>query len=181
MVPPTNLGLATLILIFAIVTVVHYLLVRKTRSRLRERYHEVLQEQEAFLKSFGVTPFDDFSSFDFGNGRFSHVSPYPRSVEGDWRYVIYLMDSEAEDTATITHEICECSIGRVIENLLGLEKPLYLQRKINDKFWIRGKKKKYVVEHVMATLGEADDLTHKKLKQRLHEEDATFWLNRSEE
>lgn len=178
MVLPTNLGFAALILIFAIVIMVRYLLVRKTRSKLWERYYEVLQEQEAFLKAFSVTPFDDFSSFDFRFGRFSHVSPYPRCVEGDWRYTIYLIGSEAEDTITITHEISECTLGRVVEKLLNLEKPLYLQRKVNDRFWIHGKKKKYLVEHVMATLGEVDDLTFNKLKQRLNREDTKAWLNR---
>jgi hypothetical protein len=65
----------------------------------------------------------------------------------------------------------------VIEKLLNLEKPLYLQRKEDDKFWLHGKRQKYLVEHVMATLGEADSLTHDKLKERLGKEEIEAWLN----
>lgn len=177
MVLQINLGFAVLFLIFAVVITVRYLLVRKTRRKLWKRYYEVLQEQETFLKTFNVTPFDDFSALDFRLGQFSHVSPFPRLVKGEWRYRIYLSASEAEDISTITHEISECTLGRVIEKLLNLKKPLYLQRKETDKFWVRGKKQKYLVEHVMTTLGETDDLTHKKLKQRLSKEDTKAWLN----
>lgn len=177
MIWQTNFGFVALILIFAIVITVRYLLVRKTRRKLWKRYYEVLQEQETFLKNFNVTPFDDLSAFNFRLGSFSHVSPFPSRIEGEWRYGIYLSSSEAEDITTITHEISECTLGRVIERLLNLEKPLYLQRKEDDKFWVHGKKQKYLVEHVMATLGEVDDLTHKKLKQRLNKEDAKAWLN----
>lgn len=177
MIWPINPGFVALILIFAVVIMVRYLLVRKTRTKLWKRYYEVLQEQETFLKTFTTTPFDDFSAFDFGLGHFSHVSPFPKLVEGEWRYGIYLSRSDAEDITTITHEISECSIGRVIERLLNLEKPLYLQRKKADKFWLHGKKQRYLVEHVMVTLGEIDDLTHKKLKQRLNKEDTKAWLN----
>ena len=177
MVLQINLGFVALVLVFAVVIVVRYLLVRKTRRKLWKRYYEALREQETFLKTFSVAPFDDFSAFDFGLGRFSHVSPFPKSIEDGWRYGIYLSHSEAEDTVTITHEISECAVGRVIERLLDLEKPLYLQRKEDDKFWVNGKKQRYLVEHVMATLGEVDDLTPKKLRQRLNKEDARAWLN----
>ena len=171
-----NPGLAALFLIFAVVITVRYLLVRKTRRKFWKHYYEALQEQETFLKTFNVTPYDDFSAFDFRLGRFSHVSPFPKLVEGEWRYRIYLSVSEAEGITTITHEISECTLGRVIEILLNLEKPLYLQRKEADKFWVHGKKQKYLVEHVMATLGEVDDLTRKTLSQRLNKEDAKAWL-----
>jgi hypothetical protein len=150
---------------------------RKARRRFWKRYRAILKEREDFLKTFGSVYFDDFSSFDFKLGGFSHVSPFPKFVGGGWRYVIYLSPSEVEDIVTITHEISECTIGRVIEKLLNLRSPLYLQRKESDKFWVQGKKQKYLVEHVMATLGEIDDLTNKQLRQRLSKEDARTWLN----
>lgn len=177
MVLQINLGFVTLILIFAVVVVVRYLLMRKTQRKLWERYYEVLHERRTFLKTFNVTPFDDFSAFDFRLGSFSHISPFPDLIEDGWRYGIYLSHSEAEDIVTINHEISECTVGRVIEKLLNLEKPLYLQRKEANKFWVNGKKQKYLVEHVMATLGEADDLTHEKLRERLNKEDAKSWLD----
>jgi len=170
-----NLGFALLILISAVIIIMRYLLMRKTRERLWRHYYEALQERKAFLKSFNAV--DDFSAFDFELGRFSHVSLFPRLVKGEWRYRIYLDSSDVEDVGTITHEISECTIGRVIERLLNLEKPLYLQRKEDDKFWVHGKKQRYLVEHVMATLGEADDLTPNRLQQRLNKEDAEAWLN----
>ncbi len=170
-----NLGFAALILIFAVLIMARYLLFRKTRRKLWKRHYEALQEQETFLKTFKATSFVDFSSFDFRLGRFSHVSPFPKLIEGVWRYGIHLSHSEAEDISTITHEISECTLGRVIEGLLNLGKPLYLQRKEDDKFWVQGKKQKYLVEHVMTTLGEVDDLTHEKLRQRLNKEDVEAW------
>lgn len=172
-----NLGFAALILIFAVVIIARYLLVRKTRRKFWKLYHKSLQEQEAFLEAFNVSPFRDFSAFDFKLGRFSHVSPFPSKVGDEWRYRIYLGSSEADEVVTITHEISECTLGRVIEKLLNLEKPLYLQRKKDDRFWVHGKRQRYLVEHVMATLGEVDDLTPKKLRQRLNKEDARAWLN----
>jgi len=145
---------------------------------MRKHYEQTWQEQETFLKTFNVTPFDDFSAFDFRLGHFSCVSIFPRLVENEWRYSIFLTGSEAEDIVTITHELSECTLGRVIEKLLNLEKPLYLQRKEKDKFWLLGKKQKYLVEHVIATLGEVDSLSHEKLKERLSKEDIKAWLNR---
>lgn len=177
MVLPINPGFAVLILISAVVIATRYLLLRRTRRRLLERYSEALQEQEAFLKAFDVTPFDDFSAFEFRFGRFSHVSPFPKMIEDKWMYSIYLSRSEGEDIATITHEISECTVGRVIERLLSLEKPLYLQRKEYGRFWVHGKKQRYLVEHVMTTLGEAEELPPEKLRERLNKEDARAWLN----
>lgn len=176
MIRQTNLGFVAFFLIFAIVILARYLLVRKTRRQLWKDYYEAVQEQQAFVKTFNVTSFDDFSAFDFRPGRFSHVSPFPSRIENKWRYRIHLSCSEAEDVVTIIHEVCECTLGRVIEKLLELEKPLYLQRKEDDKFWVHGKKRKYLVEHVMATLGEGDALTQKKLMQRLDREDVKAWL-----
>lgn len=181
MVLEINFGFVALILIFAVVITVRYLLVRKTRRKLLKRYYEALQEHETFLNTFDATPFNDFSEFDFRLGRFSHVTPFPKLVEGEWRYGICLSGSEAEDIATITHEISECTLGRVIEKLANLEKPLYLQRKETDRFWVYGKKQRYLVEHVMATLGEVNDLTYKNLMERLNKEDAKAWLDREKE
>jgi hypothetical protein len=170
-------GFVVLVLVFVVVIGMRYWLLKKARRKLWKRYQDILKEREAFLKSFGASYFDDFSSFDFKLGGFSHVSPFPRFVGEEWRYIIYLSPSEVEDVVTISHEISECTIGRVIEKLLNLGKPLYLQRKESDKFWVRGKKQKYLVEHVLATLGEIDDLTDKQLRQRLTKEDARRWFN----
>lgn len=174
-----NLGFLALILIVTVVIAVHYLLTRKTQGKLWKVYSEALREQETFLKAFSSSPFEDFSLFDFRVGRFSfsYVSPFPKQVEGEWRYGICLGHSEAEDVSTITHEISECTIGRVIERLLNLETPLYLQRKEANRFWIHRKKQKYHVEHIMVTLGELDELTFEKLSERLNKEDIEAWLN----
>ncbi len=177
MVLQINFGFVMLVLIFFVVIGARYLLMRKAQRRMWSRLSEELRERENFLEIFSVTSFDDFDAFDFIIGGFSHVSPFPAMVEGEWRYRIYLSRSEVGDIITIVHEIVECTVGRVIERLLNLEKPLYLQRKEDDKFWVQGKKRKYLVEHVMATLGEAEDLTQRKLRERLEKEDAEDWLN----
>lgn len=166
-----NLGFAALILIFVVVITVRYILVRKTQKKMWTNYYELLQEQEVFLNNFIATPFDDFGAFDFVLGRFSHVSPFPRLVEGTWRYTIYLTTSEAEDIITIAHEISECSLGRIIERLLDLKRPLFLLRKQGEKFSVRGKKQQYLVEHFVATLGEVEDLTPDKLRERLNKDE----------
>jgi len=177
MVLQLNLGSIALILILVSVTLARYFLLRKSRSRHLKFYQEALQNQETFLKAFNVTRFDDFSLYDFELGRFSYVFPFPRLIEGEWRYRIYFSRSEAEDVATIIHEISECTIGRVIEKLLNLEKPLYLQRKENNKFWVHGKKQRYLVEHLITTLGEVDDLPFRKLTERLNKDDIKIWLS----
>jgi len=166
-----------LVLTFAFVVTARYLYIRRTRTKFEKLHLEALEEQKAFLKSFSGSTFDYFSAFDFEVGMFSHVSPFPRRVSDQWRYRISLEGSEAEDVVTITHEISECTIGRLIEKLSNIEKPLYLYRKENDRFWVHGTKQKYLVEHVLATLGEVDDLTLEKLNERLNKEDAKAWLN----
>jgi len=172
-----NIGFVVIVLISVFIFIVRYLLIRKTRRKFRELHSEVLKEQEAFLKSFNIFSFNDFSAFDFAHGSVSHVSPFPSRINDEWRYRIYLMGSEVDDVVTVSHEICECTLGRVIEKLLQLEKPLYLVRKEQDKFWVHGRKQKYLVEHVLATLGEIDDLTLQMLRQRLNKEDAEAWIN----
>lgn len=166
-----------LVLVFVLVITVRYLYIRRTGRKFRALHLEALEEQEAFLESFSASSFDDFSAFDFEVGSFSHVSPFPSRNSDEWRYRIYLESPEADDVVTITHEISECTIGRLIEKLSSLEKPLYLYRKENDRFWVHGAKRKYLVEHVLATLGEADDLTLEKLIERLSKEDAKAWFN----
>jgi len=172
-----NPGVIVLVLILSVLFATRYLVLRKTGRRLWHRYREALREREVFLKSFNPSSFEDFSAFDFGLGHFSHVSPFPKQVGDEWRFRIYLSGSEAEDLQTIVHEISECTIGRLIEKLLNLKKPLYLQRKEDDKFWLHGKRQRYLVEHVVTTLGEAEELNREKLFQRLEKEDAETWLN----
>jgi len=178
---PQPIDLAFIVLIFVAASIARYVWIRRIRKKTSELYVKALQEQETFLKTFILAPFSDFSLFNFYLGRFnfSYVSPFPESVEGRWRYKIVLTRSESEDIATINHEILECTVGRLIENLLNLEKPLYLQRKEHDKFWINGKKQKYLLEHLVATLGEIDDLTTKELEKRIDKEDLKTWLKAS--
>jgi len=178
---PHLIDLVFLFLILVAASIARYLWIRRARKKTSELYVKALQEQETFLKTFILAPFSDFSLFNFYMGRFnfSYVSPFPESVEGGWRYRIVLTRSESEDIATINHEISECTVGRLIENLLNLEKPLYLQRKEHDKFWIHGKKQKYLLEHLVATLGEIDDLTNEELRKRIDNEDLKTWLKAS--
>jgi len=173
------IDLAFLVLIFVAAFIARYMWLRRIRKRTSELYFKALQEQETFLTIFVLAPFSDFSLFNFYLGRFnfSYISPFPESVEGQWRYKIVLTRSETEDITIINHEITECTVGRLIENLLSLDKPLYLQRKQHDKFWIHGKKQKYHIEHILTTLGEIDELTNEELKTRLNKEDLKTWLN----
>lgn len=171
-----DLGLVLLFLGLGSWSAARIFLMMRSRRKMRSLYDENLREQNTFLKIFNSENFDDFSAFDFLRGPLSFVSPFPRLIEGEWRYIIYLRRSEVDDVVTITHELSECTVGRVIEKLLNLEKPLYLLRKEDDKFWVNGKKQKYLVEHVMATLGEINDLTHEKLKQRLSREEIDAWI-----
>jgi len=161
-----DLGLVALILALILI----FAVVIRLRKLLKD-----YQEKEVFLNSFSVTPFNDFSAFDFKLGRFSHNSPFPRLVEGEWRYVIYLTKSEFEDTITINHELSECVVGRVIERVLNLNKPLYCQRSEDNRFWVKGKKQYYLIEHIMVTLGEINDLTPEKLRERLNKEEIESW------
>ncbi len=176
---PQPIDIAYIVLIFVAVFIVRYVALRRTRKRTSELYVKALQDQETFLKTFVLTRFSDFSSFSFhvGHFNFSYVSPFPESIEGKWRYRIVLTRSESEDITTINHEITECTMGRLIETMLNLEKPLHIQRKEHNKFWIHGKKQKYVIEHVLTTLSEIDDLTSQTLKERINKEDVKTWLN----
>lgn len=176
---PQPIDLAYIVLIFVGAFIVRYVWIIRASKKTSKFYVKALQDQKTFLKTFALTPFSDFSSFSFYVGRFnfSYVSPFPESVEGKWRYRIVLTRSESEDITTINHEITECTMGRLIETMLNLEKPLHLQRKEHNKFWIHGKKQKYVIEHVLTTLSEIDDLTSETLKERINKEDMKTWLN----
>ena len=64
-----------------------------------------------------------------------------------------------------------------LKDYLTLKNHFICSGKKPTSFGCMEKKQKYLVEHVMATLGEVDGLTHKKLKQRLNKEDMKAWLN----
>ena len=132
-------------------------------------------EIELFLKTFDPSKFTDFDTFAFQVHGFSHVSPFPNRTNGEWRYTVYLAKAEIEDVNTIVHEIAECTLGRVIEKLLQLIKPLYLLRKQEEKFWVNGQQQKYLLEHFLATLSELDDLPKEKLEERVALQDIKTW------
>lgn len=172
-----NIGFVVFAVIVVFVGIVKYVMLQRRRGYLRRLFLKIEKDVSDFLATFNPSSFNDFSAFDFKIGRFSLVAPFPNRDWGEWRYIIYLNKFEAEDMITILHEIIECTIGRVIEKLLDLDKPLYLKRKQEDKFWILGKKQKYIIEHVMTTLCEAVDFDHKRLKERLAKEDFKAWLD----
>jgi hypothetical protein len=141
-------------------------------SRMRRRMQE---EIDSFLTNFNPSEFAMFDAFDFQKGSFSHVSPFPHRVNGEWRYTIYLANPETEDVNTIVHEVVECTLGRIVEKSLDLKKPLYLQRKQDDKFWVSGQKQKYILEHLLATIAEFNDLPKEKQTERIAPEDILTW------
>lgn len=172
-----NIGFIVFAIIVISVVMTRYFMFRRRREHLERLSTKFEKDVSDFLATFNPSSFNDFSALDFKIGRFSLVAPFPSRGEGELRYTIYLEEFEADDVITIIHEIVECTIGRVIEKLVDLKKPLYLQRKQEDKFWIRGKKQKYGVEHVATTLSEALDVPHAKLKERLAKEDLNAWLD----
>ena len=149
------------------------------RLRYLKRYSKIKKkierDQDVFLTMFDPSKFVDFDAFTFQVGSFSHVSPFPAQSDGEWRYKIYLASSEVEDADTLIHELTECTIGRVIERLLDLKKPLYLKRKQDEKFWVTGKRQKYILEHLVATLSEFDDIPKEKQEERVAPEDIKGW------
>jgi len=149
----------------------------KSRKHYRQLAMETQNEVNEFLRNFNPSAFSDFSTLDFRLGRYSHIAPFPsKNIADGWRYEVFLTRSDVEDIATIAHELIEWTIGRLIERLLNLEAPLFLQRKQEDKFWMHGKKQKYVLEHVLTTLGEAADVTNSKLMERIAKEDVKVWF-----
>jgi len=136
---------------------------------------KIEKETELFLTTFDPSKFTEFDTFTFQVGSFSHVSPFPAQSDGEWRYTIYLANPEAEEIDTITHEITECTIGRIIERLLELKKPLYLHRKQEEKFWVSGRRQKYILEHLLTALSEFHDIPKEKQQERIAIEDIQKW------
>jgi hypothetical protein len=132
-------------------------------------------EQELFIASFDPSKFVDFDAFTFQVGSFSHVSPFPTYDDSEWRYKIYLASREVEDADTIVHELTECTLGRVIEKLLDLKKPLYLQRRQEEKFWVTGQRQRYILEHLLVALSEFDQISQEKREERIAPEDIEKW------
>lgn len=168
--------LTTIFIVFLIAT---FAVIFFLRLRYFVRYsamkRKIETEQELFLTTFDPSKFVDFDTFNFQIGSFSHVSPFPTISDGEWRYTIYLANPEIEETDTIMHEITECTIGRVIEKLLELKKPLYLQRKLEEKFWVTGQQQKYILEHLLATFSEFDDIPREKQQERIAPKDIEKW------
>jgi len=158
-----------------VVVVVFFLLRLRLFVRYSREKRRVQDEVDSFLTNFSTSQLTDFGAFEFQLGSFSHVSPFPSKTSGEWRYTIYLAKPEAEDDGTVVHEIVECTVGRAIERLLELKKPLYLQRKHEDKFWVSGQQQKYLLEHVLATIAEFDDIPKEKQEERIAPEDIRKW------
>jgi len=163
-----------LVAVFAVFVVLFFLRLRYVtrRSKAEKRMQ---QEREFFLASFDPSTFTEFDTFTFRLGSFSHVGPFPTKNGGEWVYTIFLTEQDIEDIDTISHEITECTLGRLIERLLSLKSPLYLIRKQDDKFWLSGQRQKYILEHIVATLGELDSTTQKILEERVAKEDIQAW------
>jgi len=170
-------GLVILIVMAVALTLIRFLILKRSRKRLDQLSAEMDREIEEFLVGFKPSTFDDFSVLDFRVGVDSYCAPFPhKSSDGELRYSVYLSRREAEEVATIIHELTEWTIGRLIEKLLELYKPLYLQRKQEDRFWIHGTKQRYVLEHVVTTLSETHDASDNLLRERLGKEDIKAWF-----
>jgi hypothetical protein len=170
-----DLSTAVFITLFTVVFVVVFLLRLRYFMRYSRMKRKVGKETELFLANFDPSKFTDFDTFSFLVGSFSHISPFPVQIDREWRYTIYLTSSEIEDMDTITHEINECTLGRVIEKLLELKKPLYLHRKQDEKFWISGRQQKYILEHLLTALGEFGDIPKQKQEERIAHADIQKW------
>ena len=169
--------LIILIALAVTLTLIRFLTLRRSRRRFNQLSMEINKEINEFLANFRPSTFEDFSALDFKLGAYSHCAPFPRKdVDGELIYSIYLSRHDAEDVATITHELTGWTIGRLIEKLLDLNKPLYLQRKQEDKFWIHGTKQKYVLEHVLTTFSETIDTSDLISRERLAKEDVKAWF-----
>jgi hypothetical protein len=149
------------------------------RLRYFSRYSKVKKEMQAereiFLATFDPSRFIDFDVLRFRAGAFSHIDPFPSKHDGEWLFTVYLVKADFEDVDTITHEITEFTVGRIIERQLQLKKPLYLLRKQTDKFWISGKQQKYLIEHILATFSELENINVEKLGERIASEDVEKW------
>jgi len=170
-------ALIVLVAMAVILTLIRFVTMRRSRRRLGQLSTEIDREIKEFLADFTPSTFEDFSALNFKLGTDSYCAPFPhKNADGELEYSVYLSRHDAEDVATITHELTEWTIGRLIEKLLDLNKPLYLKRKQEDKFWMHGTKQKYVLEHVLTTLGETSDTTDILLRERLAKEDIKAWF-----
>lgn len=169
-----DLRTISLIIILVIGVILFFLRVRYVvqRSGMKKK---VQQERELFLANFDPSKFTDFDMFNFNLWSFSHVGPFPAKSNGEWVYTIFLAKQDNEDIDTIVHEITECTVGRLIEKLLQLKKPLYLMRKQDNKFWLSGQRQNYLPEHLVATLSELDNIPREKLEERIALQDIEKW------
>lgn len=163
------------ILLICAAGVVFFFLRLRYLSRHSDSRKRILQEKEFFLANFNPSTFTDFDNFTFELWSFSHVGPFPTRNDGVWVYTVYLTGHDCEDIGTIVHELTECTVGRLIERLLMLERPLYLIRKQDGKFWLSGQQQKYLPEHIIATLSELDDIPEGKLNERIAPQDVQAW------
>ena len=169
-----DLSTIGLIIIFALGIVFFFFRLRSlTRdSKAKKR---IQQEREFFLANFDAATFTDFDTFTFRLWSFSHVGPFPAKSDDEWVYTIFLTKQDNEDIGVIVHEITECTVGRLIEKLLLLKRPLYLIRKQDNKFWLSGQQQKYLLEHIVATLSELDNLPKERLEERIAAKDIQTW------
>jgi hypothetical protein len=163
-----------LIVVFGLFAVFFFLRLRYVARRSKTE-RRIKQERELFLANFNPSTFTDFDTFAFRLWNFSHVGPFPDRKDGQWVYTIFLTMDDSEDIVTIVHEITECSVGRLIERLLLLKRPLYLVRKEDNKFWLSGQHQKYILEHIVATLSELDGTPQERLEERVAKEDIQAW------
>jgi len=173
-----DFNMIVLVVLF-IVAVIFFFLRLKLYMEYSRGKRKIREEVNAFLKNFNLSDFCNYDMLEFQLASFSHVSPFPKKIDGEWRYIIYLAQPEATDTSTIVHEIVECTIGRVIEKLLQLKKPLYLLRKHDGKFWVTGQQQKYVLEHLLTAMTEFNDIPKEKQEERVAPEDIKKWQLRN--
>lgn len=163
-----------LVIIFALCAI-FFLLRLRYLTRHSAAKKRIQQEREFFLANFNPSTLTDFDTFTFRLWSFSHVGPFPARSDDEWVYTIFLTKQDSEDIGTIVHEITEFTVGRLIEKLLPLERPLYVIRKQDNKFWLSGQQQKYLPEHIVATLSELDNIPKEKLEERIAPQDIQTW------
>jgi hypothetical protein len=163
-----------LIIIFAL-GAVFFLLRLRHLTQYSKAKKKIQQDRDFFLANFDPSTFTDFDNFSFTSWSFSHVGPFPDKSDGEWVYTIFLAKQDNEDISTIVHEITECTVGRLVERLLLLKRPLYLMRKQGSRFWLSGRRQKYLPEHIIATLSELNDIPKEKLEERIALQDIQSW------
>jgi len=169
-----DLRTIALIIVLIILSILFFLRLKYATQHSRIK-RKAQREREFFLANFDASKFTDFDMFNFGLWSFSHIAPFPTNSNGEWVYTIFLAKQDEEDVGTIVHEITECTVGRVIEKLLQLKKPLYLMRKQDNKYWLSGQRQKYLPEHIIVTLSELDSLPKEKREERIAPTDIERW------